>query len=79
MDAVIKIPASEFTQDLFNKISDLLKNNKNAEITIAVKQNESKESNDAYFKRLQKSITDIENGKGVIFTMNELTTFSKEN
>ncbi len=79
MDAVIKIPASEFTQDLFNKISDLLKNNKNAEITIAVKQNESNESNDAYFKRLQKSITDIENGKAVIFTMDELTTFSKEN
>ncbi len=79
MDALIKIPSSEFNEDVFKKIKALIKSVGNAEITIAVSnktddsfRNESKEE---YWNRLNKSVADIEEGKGVVFTMNELEAY----
>lgn len=75
MDAVIKIPASEFNEELFKKISALVKG-KNADITIAVKDRSQNlfrdETEEEYWNRLNSSISDIEQEKGVTFTMQEL-------
>ena len=79
MDALIKIPASEFNEDVFKKIKALIKSIGNAEITIAVSnknedifRNESKEE---YWNRLNRSVLDIEHGKGTVFTMAELEEY----
>jgi hypothetical protein len=79
MDAVIKVSSSEFDEELFKKIKSLIKKIGNAEVTIAVTnktenlfRNESKKE---YWDRLNKSVTDIEEGKGVVFTMDELEEY----
>ena len=78
MDAVFKFPSSEFNEDLFKKIAALLKG-RYADITIAVHDKSEftlrKETNEQYWNRLNKSITDIEEGKGVTLTMEELDAF----
>ena len=81
MEAIIKVPSSEFTEDLFKKIVALLKN-RDAEITIAVNDTPAKknnaENNDLFWSRLKKSATEIEEGNGIILTMGELETLVKE-
>ena len=81
MEAIIKVAAAEFTEELFKKISDLLKG-RDAEITIAVNDNFSSvldtETADMFWNRLEKSVTEIENGNGKNFTMSELDAFIKE-
>ena len=75
MDAVIKVSSSEFNQELFNKIGNLLKG-KDADVTIAVRDKSSRSlNNEAYWLNLDKSIEDIEQGKGTTFTMQELEIF----
>ncbi len=80
MEAIFKVPSSEFNEELFNKIGTFLKG-RNMEITIAVHdKNElafKEETNDQYYQRLNKSIKDIEEGKGVTFSMEELEAFIK--
>ncbi len=79
MDALIKITSSEFNEDVFKKIKALIKSLGNAEITIAVsnKRNDisRQESKDEYWNRLNKSVLDIEQGKGTVFTMAELDEY----
>ena len=81
MEAIIKVPSSEFTEELFKKIVALLKN-RDAEITIAVNDTPAKknteENNDLFWSRLKKSVTEIEEGNGIILTMGELETLVKE-
>lgn len=79
MDALIKIPSSEFNEEVFKKIKALIKSVGDAEVTIAISnktddifRNESKEE---YWDRLNKSVVDIEQGKGIVFTMNELEEY----
>ena len=79
MDALIKIPSSEFNEEVFKKIKALIKSVGNAEVTIAISnksdgifRNESKEE---YWDRLNKSVVDIEQGKGIVFTMDELEEY----
>ena len=75
MEAIFKFPSSEFNEDLFTKISALLKG-RYADITIAVHDKAEigfrNESNEQYWNRMNKSVTDIEEGKGVTFSMEEL-------
>jgi hypothetical protein len=75
MDAVIKIPSSEFNEEIFKTISALIKG-KDAEITIAVRDRSQNlfrdETEEEYWNRLNRSISDIEQEKGVTFTMQEL-------
>ena len=47
MDAMIKIPSSEFNEEI-------------------------------YLERLSRSVTDIEQGKGIVFTMDELENYIHE-
>ncbi len=78
MDAVFKVPASEFNEELFKKIIALVKGT-NSDITIAVKDKTDvvvhSETNEQFFKKLNKSVEDVEQGKGVTFTMKELNEF----
>ena len=78
MDAVFKVPSSEFNEELFKKIIALVKGT-NSDITIAVKEKTgtvlNPETNEQFFEKLNKSIEDIELGKGVTFTMEELNEF----
>ena len=79
MDALIKLRSSEFNEDIFDKIKALLKSFGDAEITIAVSDslnNTRVESKEEYWNRLSQSVSDIENGKGIGFTMEELNKLS---
>lgn len=79
MDALIKISASEFNEEVFKRIKALLKSAGNAEVTIAISNKADagsrKESSEEYWQRLNKSIQDIEAGNGIVFTMDELNTY----
>jgi len=79
MDAIIKIRSSEFNEELFKKIKDLIKQ-RDAFVTIAVHDRDSSaiETNEEYLNRLDKSVLDIESGEGKTFTMKELESFIKE-
>lgn len=79
MDALIKISSSEFNEEVFKKIKALIKSVGDAEVTIAVSnktndlfRNETKEE---YWNRLHRSVADIEQGKGTVFTMHELEEY----
>ena len=78
MDAIFKVPSSEFNEELFKKIFALVKGT-NSDITIAVKEKTgtvlNPETNEEFFEKLNRSIEDIELGKGVTFTMEELNEF----
>ena len=81
MDAVIKIPSSEFNEEVFKKIKSLIKSFGDSEITIAVSNSETplrKESKEEYWTRLNRSVSDIEEGKGVIYTMEELGEYIRK-
>lgn len=78
MDALIKLRSSEFNEEIFNKIKSLLKSFGDAEITIAVSESLStlrQESKDDYWNRISQSVSDIEDGKGVGFKMEELSAY----
>ena len=81
MEAIIKVPSSEFTEELFKKIVALLKN-RDAEITIAVNDNPATfnkgENNDIFWSRLEKSVSEIEKDNGIILTMQELELLVKQ-
>lgn len=81
MDAVFKIKASEFNEDLFAKIKSLIKGRREAEITIVIREEELslvKETPEQYVARIKKSADEIEIGKGITFTMEELEDFTRE-
>lgn len=79
MDAVIKIPSSEFNEDVFKKIRSLIKSFGDAEVTIAISNTPEnqlrKETKEEYWNRLNKSVSDIKEGKGIVFTMDELEEY----
>ena len=81
MDAVIKISSVEFNEELFKKISQLLKGRK-ASITIALQEENNSsvlnEPVEEYWSRLQKSVDDIEAGNGTVFSMEELENWIKK-
>ncbi len=83
MDAVFRIKANEFDENLFNQIKSLLKSKKNLEITIAITEEQSKgilrnETRDEYFARLNKAIDNLNKGRGINFTPEEFEDFSKQ-
>ena len=75
MDAIFKVPSAEFNEELFNKIAALLKG-RDADVTIAVHDktdvNLPDETEAQYWNRLSKAVTDIEEGKGITVSMEEL-------
>ncbi|MBS1486089.1 MAG: hypothetical protein JST43_00765 [Bacteroidetes bacterium] len=73
MEAVFKITSSEFDKELFDKIKKLLED-KNAFVTIAVHESSSTD----YWEKLRNSTLDIESGRGITFSMDQLETFIKK-
>lgn len=78
MEATFKITASEFDLNLFKKIEEWVKNNKQSEITISIK-NESISDNAAYFNSLKLSIEELSESKGKTFSMEELEAYLTDN
>ncbi len=83
MDAVFRIKSSEFDEHLISQIKELLKRKNNLVITIAISEKPAKgilrkETREEYFARLDNSIDNINNGKGVTFTAEEFDVFSKQ-
>ena len=73
MKTSFRLNEKELTDDIINIIRTAFKN-KDIEITVSdfLDETEYLLSTDANKKHLQKSIADIENGEGTIFTLNEL-------
>ncbi|GAA4463011.1 hypothetical protein GCM10023093_10600 [Nemorincola caseinilytica] len=80
MDALIKISSSEFNEEVFKKIKELIGSFGNSEVTIAVRSSSTtlrKETKEQYWDRLKTAAADLENGKGTVFTMDELEAFMR--
>ncbi len=81
MEALIKISTEEFNQELFNQLEKLVKRYKNGKMTISLKDNAiadfDNESNEQYEARLLNSIAELDEGKGVTFTMESLEAYIK--
>jgi len=84
MEALFKIPASEFDERLFEKIRSILKGENGLEVTISIHHDESKgllrrETREEYFERLLTAKANLDKGINVIsFTPDELKQFEKE-
>lgn len=80
MDAVIKVPAGEFTKELFEKIKSLIDDENDLEITISVTniskgilRNETKEE---HIERLLKAKNNLDNNRNLkAFTAEEFEDF----
>ena len=70
MDALIKISAKEFNEELFHKLKQLIKGH-NAEIAIAVKDTPHVNAT------LGQAIEDVEAGKATTYSMEALEAFIK--
>jgi hypothetical protein len=83
METFIKVQPQELTYELLDNIRGFLGNKKNFEITITIKEKEAPneknlfgEPEAEYETRLNKSISDIENDRGLIpFTVEEFEKF----
>ena len=75
MDAVIRIPAVDFNEVLFNKIGEMIKG-RNAEVIITVKDADgSLPDENEYWRKIDTSINDLKEGKGTAFTMESFEKF----
>ena len=83
MEAVIRVSAFEFDEKLFANIKALLKNAKNAEIIIKIGNladgNVLEEPEAIYWNKINRSIKEVEEGKGVVFTMKEFEEYVGKN
>lgn len=83
METIIRVQPEELKMELLDKIRQLIRGEQETEITIHLKQ-KSAELADAYtsvdyFAELAKSVKDMEEGRTVSFTMDELNKYVHEN
>jgi hypothetical protein len=82
MDALIEISSSEFNEELFERIKSLVKSIGSGAITIRVNNPKStllrNETYEEYWDRVRAADEEIKQGKGVVFTMEELDKFIHE-
>ena len=84
MEALIKIPSSEFNKELFDKIKTFLRNDYGLEVTISIRRQEkpaslANESQEQYWNSLKRSVNEIREGKSTVFTMEELDEYIHKN
>ncbi|HSN07580.1 MAG TPA: hypothetical protein VLS85_01020 [Hanamia sp.] len=83
MEALIKVPSSEFNIELFEKIKSFLKNEYSLEVTISIREKGSdfflNETQEEYWNRMDKSVEEVKEGKTIIFTMDELDKYLQKN
>ncbi|MCF0065248.1 hypothetical protein MUK70_05710 [Dyadobacter chenwenxiniae] len=82
MEAVLRVSASEFTDELVNKIRMLLSGAENSEITISITEIPSSgilrnETRDEYFSRLEKSLDNLEKGNVISFNGDTFDQFAR--
>ena len=83
MEAIFRIKASEFNEQLINQIKSLLKSKSNLELTIAITEESStgilrKETREEYFSRLDGAIHSLNNQQGVSYSSEGFEGFSKQ-
>jgi hypothetical protein len=83
METLIRVRPDEVKMDLLEKISRLVRDDKDAEILIHVRQavpsNLAEESTADYFIQLNKSIKEMKEGKTVSFSMDEFQAYVENN
>ena len=83
MEAVIRISGTEFDEQLFASIRSFIKNSEETEVTITIgnRRNENllEEAQAAYLNKIDRSAREIEEGKGVVFTMKEFEEYVNKN
>ena len=72
VQAQFTISSEDFNDEIFAKIKDFLKG-REASVTIQIESISSeapqKETRQAYFANLDKSIVELERGEGVVFSL----------
>ena len=83
MEAVIKVSAFEFDEKLFAKIKSLLQSSDATEVTIRIATTDGTNILEypqaEYWNKIERSINEIEQGKGVVFTMQEFEEYVNKN
>lgn len=83
MELVIRVSRDEFNERLFAKIKSLLKSSGETEVVIRIGNppvdNILQEDAAIYLTKVNQSIKEIEEGKGVVFTMEELDEYINKN
>ena len=74
MEAVLKINANEFSDELVKRIKSLMPNN-DYTVTISISTN----TKDAYFSKIDEAIVALENNEGSVFTLESLEKYIREN
>ena len=74
MDAILKIKASEFSDDLVKKIKSLMPNN---DYTITISITDNKEQVDQ--NRIDEAIRSLANNEGTSFTLESFEDFIRKN
>ncbi len=82
MNTTIELMANEFNEEAFERIKSFLANKADSKIFISISDTSKdfppKETREEYFNRLNKSIKDVEDGKGISFTWDEFEEYSKK-
>lgn len=74
MEAVLKINANEFSDELVKRIKSLMPTN-DYTVTISISNNKK----DAYAAKLDDAIVALKNNEGSTFTLESLEEFIKQN
>ncbi len=74
MEAILKINANEFSDELVKRIKSLMPNN-DYTVTISISTN----TKDAYFSKIDEAIVALENNEGSVFTLESLEKYIREN
>lgn len=74
MEAVLKINANEFSDELVKRIKSLMPTN-DYTVTISISNNKK----DAYFSKIDESIAALDKKEGPTFTLESFEKFIKEN
>ena len=75
MEAVLKLKADEFSDELIQKIKLLLLPNSDYTITISI----SDDKNKLFFSKLDNAISSLQHNEGQHFTLETLEEFIKKN
>lgn len=74
MEAVLKINANEFSDELVKRIKSLMPTN-DYTVTISISNNKK----DAYFSKIDEAIAALDKKEGSTFTLESFEKFIKEN
>ena len=74
MEAVLKIKANEFSDELVQQIKSLMPTS-DYTVTISISNNKK----DAYFAKLDEAIVALENNEGSTFTLKSFEEFIRKN